>query len=357
MDIRFDKIRKQFGNVVALDGVTLDIADGELFFLLGPSGCGKTTLLRCLGGFETPEEGRVLLGGQDITRTPPEKRNTAMVFQGYALWPHMTVAQNVSFGLEIKGDSRAERQRKVMAALETVQISELAERKPNELSGGQQQRVALARTLVVEPACLLLDEPLANLDAKLRRDMRSEIRRVCKESGLTALYVTHDRQEALSMADRMAVLKDGQVLQVGTPGEVYRHPLNSFVANFIGETNVISGTIREVDDKRLVADTPLGTIVSCNPHPPVAAGDTVLLSLRPETIRRKRQDEVRNTFQATCLQTTYLGELAEHVLGVRDEIHLKMFEINPRTRPEQGTCIDLAVDPEDVVVLNDGLNV
>ncbi|MCK5806078.1 MAG: ABC transporter ATP-binding protein, partial [Lentisphaeria bacterium] len=204
---------------------------------------------------------------------------------------------------------------------------------------------------------LLLDEPLANLDAKLRRDMRSEIRRVCKESGLTALYVTHDRQEALSMADRMAVLKDGQVLQVGTPGEVYRHPLNSFVANFIGETNVISGTIREVDDKRLVADTPLGTIVSCNPHPPVAAGDTVLLSLRPETIRRKRQDEVRNTFQATCLQTTYLGELAEHVLGVRDEIHLKMFEINPRTRPEQGTCIDLAVDPEDVVVLNDGLNV
>ncbi|HQL10516.1 MAG TPA: ABC transporter ATP-binding protein, partial [Lentisphaeria bacterium] len=205
MKVTIAGVSKFFGQVRALHDVNLEIADGELFFLLGPSGCGKTTLLRCIGGFESVSGGQIMLNGEDVASRPANERNTAMVFQGYALWPHMTVAENVAFGLEMRKVPKDERERRVREALQRVQIEHLRQRKPNELSGGQQQRVALARTLVVEPGCLLLDEPLANLDAKLRRDMRREIRRLCKDSGLTGIYVTHDRQEALSMADRVAV--------------------------------------------------------------------------------------------------------------------------------------------------------
>ena len=189
MEIKIEHVSKKFGDFTALDDISLTIQDGELFFLLGPSGCGKTTLLRCLGGFEKPTSGRILLGGEDVAGKPANQRNTAMVFRGYALFPHMTVFENVAFGLEMKGVPPEEREKRVKAALQSVQIEHLGGRKPNELSGGQQQRVALARTLVVEPGCLLLDEPLANLDAKLRRDMRHEIRRLCKDNKLTGVYV------------------------------------------------------------------------------------------------------------------------------------------------------------------------
>jgi iron(III) transport system ATP-binding protein len=349
MKIGFEHVSKSFGSVPALQDVSLEIANGELFFLLGPSGCGKTTLLRCLAGFEQPDSGHILLDGKDISDHPPHRRNTAMVFQGYALWPHMTVAENVAFGLEMKGIPRSERNPRVRDVLRLVQIEELAERKPNELSGGQQQRVALARTLVVEPGCLLLDEPLANLDAKLRRDMRSEIRRICKQSGQTAIYVTHDRQEALSMADRLAVFRDGRILQVGNPQDVYRRPTSAFVAGFIGEANFIEGRIKDAIGNTLCVDTLFGLMVSANAAPGLSVGDDVLLSLRHEAIRIGEADQ--NAFTATLRETTYLGEISEHIVEIHDNLTLKVFELNPREPGAPGTRITLNVSAEDVVVL------
>jgi len=352
MRITFEAITKFFGEVPALRGIDLEIADGELFFLLGPSGCGKTTLLRCLGGFETPTSGRVLLGGEDITNVPPHRRDTAMVFQGYALWPHMTVAQNVSFGLENRHVPKDERERRVTQALRTVQIEELANRRPNELSGGQQQRVALARTLVVEPGCLLLDEPLANLDAKLRRDMRSEIRRICKEAKLTGVYVTHDRQEALSMADRIAVLRDGRILQVGTPHEIYTKPSSTFVASFIGESNFIPAKVKSVATDRIAVDAIFGLIEARTFPAGVTVGDAVMVSIRPEALRIGNLP--KNCFRATVAQNTYLGEMAQTDLEIHPGLHLRMFSLNPRDLLAPGSSVPLAVLEDDVVVLPAG---
>ena len=241
--ITLRNITKQFGRTSAVDGIDLTIPSGDLFFLLGPSGCGKTTLLRMIAGFIEPTAGQVVFGEKDVTALPPNKRNTGMVFQSYALWPHMSVAENVAYGLKIRKLDKPARDRKVAKALESVRMAEYADRKPNQLSGGQQQRVALARALVIEPTVLLLDEPLSNLDAKLRLEMRSEIRRLCTETGITTVYVTHDQKEALSMADGVAVLKDGAVQQVGPPRELYERPRSRFVADFLGETNFIAGTI------------------------------------------------------------------------------------------------------------------
>jgi iron(III) transport system ATP-binding protein len=349
MAIRFDNVSKNFGAVQALRQVSLDVANGEIVFLLGPSGCGKTTLLRCLAGLEEVSGGRILMDGKDVTGVPAHRRNTAMVFQGYALWPHMTVAENVSFGLEVKGMPRQEREQAVRRALDVVRIGELGQRKPNALSGGQQQRVALARTLALEPACLLLDEPLANLDAKLRRDMRSEIRRICKESGLTAVYVTHDREEALSMADRIAVLRDGLLLQVGVPRRIYSRPASPFVASFIGETNFVEATVvgPKGNCTELAADC--GRFVSSVPYPELTPGTRVVLSLRPETLRWGRSEV--NALMGTLQETTYLGELAEHTVALSERVTLKVFELNPRGAFAPGAAVSLWVDPEDVVAL------
>jgi iron(III) transport system ATP-binding protein len=230
-----------------------------------------------------------------------------------------------------------------------VRIQALAERKPNELSGGQQQRVALARTLALEPACLLLDEPLANLDAKLRRDMRAEIRRICKENGLTAVYVTHDREEALSIADRIAVLRDGLLLQVGAPRELYSRPRSAFVASFIGETNFVEAVISDRIGECTSLDALFGRFLSTVPCPDLPVGAKVKLSLRPEALRWGRADE--NTFSGRLRETTYLGELAEHSIEITAAVSLKVFELNPRQATELGASVSLCIDPEDVVVL------
>src|SRR4051812_45060656 len=241
--IHLDHISKRFGATVALNEVDLKINPGELFFLLGPSGCGKSTLLRLIAGLHEPTSGRIFFNDRDVTPLHTDQRNAVMCFQSYALWPHMSVRENVRFGLSVRKVERAEQDRRVDEVLALVRMSELADRKPNQLSGGQQQRVALARALAVKPDCLLLDEPLSNLDTKLRLEMRSEIRRICKTAGFTTIYVTHDQKEALSIADRMAILDRGRVAQVGTPDELYHRPASAFVAEFIGQTNLIGGEV------------------------------------------------------------------------------------------------------------------
>ena len=259
VSVQIDKLNKAFGSTRAVDNVTLLIEPGELFFLLGPSGCGKTTLLRCIAGFCIPDSGAIRIGDVDISNLPPHERDTGMVFQSYALWPHMTVSENVAFGLELRKISADERKRRVAEALEMVRMTDRSDHKPNELSGGQQQRVALARALIIRPQCLLLDEPLSNLDAKLRLEMRTEIRRICKQARLTAIYVTHDQKESLSIADRLAILDKGRIRQCGKPQEVYLRPNSRFVANFIGETNFIEGAVQRVADGRWEIGTSIGT--------------------------------------------------------------------------------------------------
>ncbi|MBQ6472661.1 MAG: ABC transporter ATP-binding protein [Victivallales bacterium] len=351
MNIEIQSLVKQFGDFRALDNVSLNIADGELFFLLGPSGCGKTTLLRCIGGFELPTSGKILMDGTDVANRPPNLRNTAMVFQGYALWPHLTVRKNIAFGLEMQKVRGEELNRRVEEAMRRVQIEQLGDRRPNELSGGQQQRVALARTLVVQPGCLLLDEPLANLDAKLRRDMRREIRALCKDTGLTAIYVTHDRQEALSMADRVAVLKDGRIVQIAQANELYRRPVNAFVASFIGETNFVQGTLKTVASGHVEVETAAGLLHAIQAPNGVSAGAKVTLSIRPEAISLL-ESATPNRLQATLSDTAYLGELANHVaLTANGDLRLTFLELNPTGEARPGQQFPLFIRPEDVIVL------
>jgi spermidine/putrescine ABC transporter ATP-binding subunit len=241
--LRIEGVAKAFGPVTAVDDVSLDIRENEFFALLGPSGCGKTTLLRMLAGFETPSAGRILLDGRDISPLPPEKRPLNLMFQSYALFPHMTVRQNLSYGLEMERLAKAEIRRRVDDTMGMTDLTPFADRKPEQLSGGQKQRVALARALVKRPKVLLLDEPLGALDKKLRERMQLELKRMQHEAGITFVIVTHDQEEALVMADRMAILKDGRLLQVGAPEEVYERPADRFVANFIGVMNFIDGTV------------------------------------------------------------------------------------------------------------------
>ncbi len=352
MRIAIENARKQFGGTAALDGVSLEIAGGEIFFLLGPSGCGKTTLLRAVAGFQDLDSGRILFDGGEMTQVPPHRRNAGMMFQGYALWPHMTVAENIAFGLEERRVGKAERETRVHRVMERVRIAELAGRKPGQLSGGQQQRVALARTLVVEPACLLLDEPLANLDAGLRAEMRREIRDICRESGLTALYVTHDQKEALSCADRLAVMRNGKILQTGTPQELYSRPCSAFVAGFIGEANFIPATVRDADAVSARLETPLGLWTATLPAGAAFhAGQAVQAVVRPAAIRRAAPGGAApNTFTARVQDAVFLGGQAEYRLAAAGA-GLAMQESDPRGMPSPGGELTLHVPPESIVIV------
>ncbi|MFA6815586.1 MAG: ABC transporter ATP-binding protein [Lentisphaeria bacterium] len=352
MNIRIENIVKKYGKNTVLKNISLEIKDGELFFLLGPSGCGKTTLLRSIGGFEKIQGGKIFSGDKEIQDLPAAKRPTAMVFQGYALWPHLTVAENIAFGLHVQHLSKKECNERIQEIMEQMQITEYAKRKPNELSGGQQQRVALARTLVVQPECLLLDEPLANLDAKLRRDMRLEIRNICKNSGITSIYVTHDRQEALSMADRLAIMEDGEFRQIGTPQEVYRHPNSAFIANFIGETNIIHGVVTSVKTGFITvqaSDTEL-TVTRHPSSPTVKPNQKILLSIRPEAFTI--QEGAKNSIMVRLQQLDYLGEIACHICTLSDHSGLKFYELNPILTRHPGDRIRLQVSPDDITILD-----
>jgi spermidine/putrescine transport system ATP-binding protein len=318
------------GEVTAVDNIVLQIRNGEFFSLLGPSGCGKTTSLRMIGGFELPTSGEVLIQGAPMGRTPPFQRPVNTVFQSYALFQHMTVAQNVAFGLEMQRLPRSEINRKVEEALAMVQLSGLGSRRPKQLSGGQQQRVALARALVRNPAVLLLDEPLGALDLKLRKQMQLELKDLQTRVGITFIYVTHDQEEALTMSDQIAVMDKGKVLQIGSPVEIYERPNNRFVADFIGESNFITGRVESIDGERatLVPDQLEIPIIGVK-RGSLVAGAKALISIRPEKIRLSDHCRpLENCFPVRVVTSTFVGSDTRLVVDIGENTHIRIWEQN-----------------------------
>jgi len=347
-EIQLLDLEKRFGEVRAVDGITLEIAAGEFFSLLGPSGCGKTTTLRMIGGFELPTGGTILLRGRDITNDPPDKRPVNMVFQNYALFPHLNVGDNVAFGLKRKGVAADETTRRVGEALELVHLADYAKRRPNELSGGQQQRVALARALVNRPNVLLLDEPLGALDLKLRRQLQIELKRIQTEVGITFVYVTHDQEEALTMSDRIAVMHAGKVEQLGTPEELYERPATRFVADFIGSTNLLKGRVEGDGWVRLTSGD-----VAHVAHDGIAAGTEVEISVRPEAITLVPAGS-QGAIEATVEQVAYLGSTISYRLRTAGGLALTV--LSPKTGVRLPVDSDVAVSwsPSEALVLGRG---
>jgi iron(III) transport system ATP-binding protein len=313
--------------VIAVDKVSLEIKQGELVTLLGPSGCGKTTTLRMIAGFEFPTGGQIFLDGAEINRLPPHKRDMSMVFQSYAIFPHLNIYENVAYGLRVQRLPKAEIEKRVADVLDLVELSGYEKRAPNQVSGGQQQRVALARALIMEPKVLLMDEPLSNLDAKLREQMRTEIRRIQQFLGITSVYVTHDQVEAMTIADRIVVMNNGRIEQVGTPTEIYRHPQSRFVADFIGRANFVTGVVETQLDGQ-VAINLLGSHITV----PAAddryvPGTEVTVVIRPEMMEINPEGKTHTT--ATVRRASYLGNVIEYVVSVGDK-KLSLVESDPR---------------------------
>jgi iron(III) transport system ATP-binding protein len=323
MSVLLENVRKVFADperpertVVAVDGVSLEIKEGELVTFLGPSGCGKTTALRIIAGFETPTSGRVLIGGQEVSHLPPHTRNTAMVFQSYAIFPHLTVAENVAFGLEMRSVPKRDISTRVSAILDLVELGGLEHRAPEQLSGGQQQRVALARAIITEPRVLLFDEPLSNLDAKLREQMRAEVRSLQRRLGITSVYVTHDQAEAMALSDRIVVMEAGRVQQVGSPFEVYARPANRFVADFIGRVNFLEGRVATTSGGVARLDVRGSNLEVPSPGAPLSIGQPVTLVVRPETIRLLPTPPTGTpAFTGTIRRAVYLGSTVEYEIG------------------------------------------
>jgi spermidine/putrescine transport system ATP-binding protein len=350
--IEMENVSKRFGEKVAVDGVSLQIAEGEFFSLLGPSGCGKTTTLRMLAGFEVPSEGHILLEGRPVEDVPPYNRDVNMVFQSYALFDHLDVAENIAFGLKRRKVGKDEIGRRVAESLELVNLSERAGARTNELSGGQRQRVALARALVNRPRVLLLDEPLGALDLKLRRQMQVELKQIQREVGITFVYVTHDQEEALAMSDRIAVMNGGRVVQSGPPEDIYEHPSEEFVAGFIGISNLIQGTVEDGSMVRI----PTGAQVPVALPDGLDRGDRVNLSVRPEKIAIDELEEGMVSLEGTILSRVYLGVSTQVTVSLGDGASLVALEqatyrARADDRWEPGTRVTLGWHPEHCLVL------
>ena len=348
-EIRLIDLEKRFGGVRAVDGVSLEVHAGEFFSLLGPSGCGKTTTLRMIGGFELPTGGRILLRDRDITMDPPDKRPVNMVFQQYALFPHLDVGENIAFGLRRRKVEKSEISRRVGEALELVHLHGYERRKPSQLSGGQQQRVALARALVNRPTVLLLDEPLGALDLKLRRSLQIELKRIQTEVGITFVYVTHDQEEALTMSDRIAVMHAGRVEQLGTPEELYERPASRFVADFIGTTNLLHGVV-EPDGAIRLSSGELGRAA----HDGLPAGTAVEVSIRPESISLVPPDAV-GAIRGTVDQAAYLGTNITYQVHTAGGLVLSVLAPKTGVRLPVDSEVAVAWSPSEALILGGGV--
>ncbi|MHC1598516.1 MAG: ABC transporter ATP-binding protein [Candidatus Methanofastidiosia archaeon] len=351
--VRLKEVTKKFSDVIAVNNVTLEINDGELFTLLGPSGCGKTTLLRSIAGFYLAEDGKIFFDDLEVTNIPPNLRETGMVFQNYALWPHMSVFDNVAYGLKIRKIEKTEIKKKVNEILELVKLEGMAKRYPYQLSGGQQQRVALARALVIEPKVLLLDEPLSNLDAKLRIEMRNEISRIQKRLGITTIYVTHDQEEALAISDRLSIMDKGVLQQIGTPHEIYSLPKNLFVADFVGECNIIKGKITSVG-KYIELETDSGAkltgIAEEYRRDEYNVGDEAYATIRPENFELVNTTKKDNHVAGYVKYIQYFGKINRLFI---DALNMQiMVDADPiKTRDAAHKNIDIYATPESTLIL------
>lgn len=348
VEVRLENVSKYFGKFKALDRVSFTVKPGEIFTLLGPSGCGKTTTLRVIAGFEIPEEGRVYIDGVDVTFKKPYERNTAMVFQNYALWPHMTVFDNIAYGLKVRGYSREEIKRRVEWVLELLGLKGLENRYPLQLSGGQQQRVALARAIVVEPKVLLLDEPLSNLDARLRVRVREEIVMLQRKLGITTIYVTHDQEEAMSISDRIAVMDRGRIIQVGTPWEVYNNPANLFVATFMGRSNVLEGVIVGRESNGLYLVDIKGLRLHGVSSESLERGDRVKVVIRNEApeILEEPVDQ-SNVLEGEVTRVSLIGFATQVRLQLVNGDTLTVY-LRSKLSVREGDKLKIYISPEDV---------
>ncbi len=351
MFLEIENVRKQFGSTVVVRGFNLSVAPGEFVSFLGPSGCGKTTTLRMVAGFEAPTEGIIRIDGKDVTHLKPNQRNVGMVFQSYALFPNLNVADNIGFGLKIANRSRAEIKSRVAEMLALIKLPELGGRYPYQLSGGQQQRVALARALAVKPQVLLLDEPLSALDAKIRVSLREEIRALQRELGITTIYVTHDQEEALSMSDRVVVMNEGRIEQIGTPFEIYSYPHTRFVASFVGTLNIVEAIVVDPEHGRITVDgqeiaTTKG-VVDAKP------GEMRSIALRPEAIVLNGGGEGANTMRGQIDDVNFLGAIVRiRVRFAESVISLDVFNSTVTRPPGRGEKVTVSFMPEDVLVLD-----
>ena len=344
LPIIFEHVSKYFGEHKAVNDAHFRIEQGEFFTLLGPSGCGKTTLLRTIAGFYRQEEGHIYFGAQKMDDVPPHERNIGMVFQNYAIFPHMSVFDNVAYGLRARKVPKAEIERRVMEALEMVELTHLRDRSPSDMSGGQQQRIALARAVVIRPQLLLMDEPLSNLDAKLRVKMRSDIRQLQKELNITTIYVTHDQEEALAVSDRIAVMNQGVVQQIAAPDEIYSYPNNSFVANFIGESNFIDCTLRSDPSTPGMSSVQVHGAHFRMPLLKTFEGEA-LLSVRPEKILLSHQQTAASQLAGTIVDRTYLGEKVSYLIQISGgqilNVHQHAAEPDQLLKLQQQVFLDL----------------
>ncbi len=355
--VEFDRVQKSYDGVaLVVKDLNLSIGKGEFLTMLGPSGSGKTTCLLMLAGFETATHGEIRLGGQPINHIPPHKRGIGMVFQSYALFPHMTVGENLAFPLEVRGMGKSDREAKVKRALDMVQMGEFALRRPAQLSGGQQQRIALARALVFDPALVLMDEPLGALDKQLRQHMQFEIKHLHESLGITVVYVTHDQGEALTMSDRIAVFNDGRIQQLATPDDLYERPENSFVAQFIGENNKLLGTVEEISDKHALVRLETGEVIDATPVNVLTKGQKTLVSIRPERIEFKPEmmPAGAHTIGAEVLEVIYMGDILRTRMKVAGSTEFVMKSRNTigQTRLKPGQIIKIGWHPQDARALD-----
>ena len=349
--LSIQNLRKAFGLTTVVQDFDLEVRTGEFVSFLGPSGCGKTTVLRMVAGFEQPTAGKIVIGGQDVTSLKPNQRNIGMVFQAYALFPNLTVAQNIAFGLKVAGVAKAESERRVAEMLSIIKLAEFGDRYPYQLSGGQQQRVALARALAPKPKLLLLDEPLSALDAKVRLSLREEIRSIQKTLGITTIFVTHDQEEALSMSDRIAVMYNGKAEQVGTPFEIYNHPATRFVANFVGTLNVLEGTV--ADPARGIVQIDAGEVTVKGALNGSKAGETVSLALRPEAISLGKHPGRDSSLGGQIADVSFLGSVIRVRVGLgKNFVSLDTFNSPASPPPSVGDNADISFSSSDLLVLH-----